>query len=348
MSTKRQSKVDFFCFESQSINESVTTTINIRFSCSSKSVDSVNCRSSCSNFRHLINRRSSCFFESIHSFTFHEFLQLSSSWNVKTSFDKKKNRNHTHIKFHIKSTNNHSKSTSKFSISRLVTFSALSRNLFASFRFVSFSEFVCYNDIQWIRYNDHQKRCFIRFFTFSQSIFSTKMNQLHTAIRKQMTWRKKMKNNNQCKSVKQSIQFVFFTNFCLSVCLSICRQLVNISSQFLQSIRTRRWIKTRKVQIRKIWNNIRSRNRYRFVVFVFVWFWNIDRFIILICKYFRDQNSQQDFHSRDHIFSIFAFLFLFSHLFLYVYRIRFEIFCFNHDQTDIWSIVDEFLRNVDR
>ena len=35
----------------------------------------------------------------------------------------------------------------------------------------------------------------------------------------------------------------------------------------MQSIRTRRLIKTRKIQIRKVWNSIRSRNRYRFVFF---------------------------------------------------------------------------------
>ena len=81
-------------------------------------------------------------------------------------------------------------------------------------------------------------------------------------------WHEKMKNNNQRESVTQSIQFVFFAIFCR-------RQYVNILSidfsfYSLQSIRTRRLIKIRKIQIRKVWNNTRSRNRYRFVVFVFV------------------------------------------------------------------------------
>ena len=95
--------------------------------------------------------------------------------------------------------------------------------------------------------------------------------------------------------------------------------------EYLQSIKTRRLIKTRKIQIRKIWNNIRSRNRYRFVVFVFVWFWNIDRFIILICKYFRDQNFQQDFHFR----RIYLFFF-FSHIFCFrIYFFTFIAFVLN-------------------
>ena len=75
----------------------------------------------------------------------------------------------------------------------------------------------------------------------------------------------------------------------------------------------------------------------------------IDRFIILICRYFRDQNFQQDFHFRFRIYFLFSFShFLFSHLFFHVYCICFEIFNVNHDQTDIWIIVDNFFRNVDR
>ena len=124
--------------------------------------------------------------------------------------------------------------------------------------------------------------------------------------------------------------------------------------EYLQSIRTRRLIRTRKVQIRKVWDNIRSRNRYRFVVFAsvsaFVWFWDIDRFIILICKYSREQNSQQDSHSRSfRTYFLFSFShFLFSHLSFHVYRICFESFCFCHDQIDICVTVNELLRNVDR
>ena len=129
----------------------------------------------------------------------------------------------------------------------------------------------------------------------------------------------------------------------------VCLFVVNTSYlEYLQSIKTRRLIKTRKAQIREIWNNIRSRNRYRLVVFAFAWFWDIDRFIIRICKYLRDQNSQQDSHSRDFIFFVFALLFLLSHLSFHICRIRFETFCFIDDQTDIWVTVNESLRDADR
>ena len=110
-------------------------------------------------------------------------------------------------------------------------------------------------------------------------------------------------------SRNQSSSFFSSTFVDLFVCLFV----INTSYfEYLQSIRTRRLIKTRKVQIREIWINIRSRNRYRFAVFVFVWFWDIDRFIILICRYFRDQNFQQSFHFR----------------FAYIFCFRFRIFCF--------------------
>ena len=88
--------------------------------------------------------------------------------SVETSLDKEKNRSHTHTSNHLSLTN---KSTFKTS----------NKKIWISFRFVNLNESVCYNDIQWIRYNDHQKhmRCFLRFFTSSQSILQTKMNLLH-------------------------------------------------------------------------------------------------------------------------------------------------------------------------
>ena len=90
----------------------------------------------------------------------------------------------------------------------------------------------------------------------------------------------------------------------------------NLLFQNLQSIRTCRLIKTRKAQIREVWDSIRSRNRYRFAAsisaFAFALFWDIDRFIILICKYLRDQDFQQDSHSRRIYLSFF-----FSHIFCF-------------------------------
>ena len=82
----------------------------------------------------------------------------------------------------------------------------------------------------------------------------------------------------------------------------------------------------------------------------------IGRFIILICRYL-SHRSRSRFSTRfstrfsfsPHIF-IFFFLahLLLSNLSLHVYRICFDTFSVNHDQTDIWVIVNEFLRNVDR
>ena len=111
-----------------------------------------------------------------------------------------------------------------------------------------------------------------------------------------------------CYSVKSVRLFHSFLSS------SIRQYFVNrFSVQNLQSIRTRRLIRIRKAQIREVWNSIRSRNRYRLVAFASVRFWDIDRFIILICRYFRDQNSQQNSqqssHSRDSIY------FLSSHFF---------------------------------
>ena len=59
--------------------------------------------------------------------------------------------------------------------------------------------------------------------------------------------------------------------------------------QNLQSIRTRRLMRTRKVQIRGVWDSIRPRNQYRSAAFVFALFWEIGRFVILICRYLPHQ-----------------------------------------------------------
>ena len=114
------------------------------------------------------------------------------------------------------------------------------------------------------------------FYIFAINIFNEN-EFIISQQRYENKWYEKMKNNNQHEFVTQSIQFVFFAIFCR-------RQYVNILSidfllQNLQSIKTRRLIKIRKIQIRKIWNNIRLRNRYRFVVFVFILFCSKNRSI---------------------------------------------------------------------
>ena len=139
-------------------------------------------------------------------------------------------------------------------------------------------------------------------------------------------------------------------NFCVVVNASIFCQSISLS-QSLQSIKTRRLIKTRKIQVRKVWNSIRLRNQYRsaFACSRNRSFYHINLQISLasIRQDFQ-QDFQQDSHSRDFIFSVFALLLLFSHLSLHDYRICFETFNFNHDQSRIYVLINEFLRNVDR
>ena len=81
----------------------------------------------------------------------------------------------------------------------------------------------------------------------------------------------------------------------------------------------------------------------------------IDRFIMLICRYL-SHRSRLKFSTR------FSTRFSFSWFYIFCFRFSFsvfafissrlshllELFCFCHDQTDIWVIVNEFLRNADR
>ena len=222
---------------------------------------------------------------------------------------------------------------------------------YVSFRFVNFNVSARFNDTQWIRYNDHKNACVV-FFDF-----------LHLRNQHQWKWiyyiqryesndmKKKIEKYRFNKFATRSNQFVFFVFVVVNASI-FCQSIFLFDS--LQSIRTRRLIKTRKIQIRKIWNNIRSRNRYRFVVsifvFVFVLFWNIDRFIILICKYFRDQNFQQDFHFR----RIYLFFF-FSHIFCFrIYFFTFIAFVLKFSTSIMFKRIFEsqsmnfFAMSIDR
>ena len=163
------------------------------------------------------------------------------------------NRNHTH--------------TSNFTNQQTIT-QNFKQKIWITFRFVSFlsQRFVRFDDIQWIRYNDHQKACVVLFdfLHFRNHIFNE--NEFITSQQRyENKWHEKMKNNNQCEFVARSNQFVFFAISCQS---SIRQHF----AQNLQSIKTRRLIKIRKIQIREIWNNIRLRNNYRFAVFASILF----------------------------------------------------------------------------
>ena len=139
-----------------------------------------------------------------------------------------------------------------------------------------------------------------------------------------------------------------------------------ISSSFSQSsARRRQWFSVsesaanQNASINKNSKNSNSKNLKQhtlaksisFCCFCFCSAREIDRFFILICKYLSHQFDKilnQNSHSRDFIYFVFALFFLFSHLSFHICRICLETFCFNDDQTDIWITINEFFRNVDR
>ena len=123
-----------------------------------------------------------------------------------------------------------------------------------------------------------------------------------------------------------------------------------LSVQNLQSIRTRRLTKTRKLQIRKIWSNIRLRNQYRFV---FVCSKNRSIFHTNIQMSFavdRNQSSQQNSHSRNlRIYSLSSHFFFCLHI--YVFTSIASVLKLSASTMichDIYVSINEFLRNVDR
>ena len=133
----------------------------------------------------------------------------------------------------------------------------------------------------------------------------------------------------------------------ISVCLSVCRQHVIISIFAVNQ--------DASINKNSKSSNSRSLKQHTLAKSISLCCFfarEIDRFIILICRYLSHQFNKifnQDSHSRGlRIYSALALLFLFSNLSLHVYRICFETFSVNHDQTNIWITVNEFLCNVDR
>ena len=152
-----------------------------------------------------------------------------------------------------------------------------------------------------------QNAC-VRFFTPPQST-PTEVDLLHTAIRKQMAWKAEEQQSMwTCHAVNPARL--------LHRPLPACLPAANTPNpEYLQPIRTRRLIRTRKAQIRGVWNSIRPRNRYRPAASAsapaFALSWEIGRFTILICRYLRDQDPeqgpQQNPHSRRRIYLPFSF-----------------------------------------
>ena len=120
-----------------------------------------------------------------------------------------------------------------------------------------------------------------------------------------------MKNNNQCESVMQSIQLVFFTNLCLFVCLSSTRQYSVAISAVNQNAPINKNSKS---------SNSKNLKQHTFAksislcCFCFCSVREIDRFIILICRYLSHRSkikfsTRFSFSQFSHIFSVFVFAF---------------------------------------
>ena len=126
-----------------------------------------------------------------------------------------------------------------------------------------------------------------------------------------MTWRaEEQESIRVCYTVNSVVFFAV-------VCSSSMRHTLCLKS--LQPIRTRRLIRTRKAQIREVWNSIRSRNQYRSAVFASTLLEiSIDssyKYSDVFCSRSRSrsqQDSQQDSHSRDSRIYILLSLFSFS------------------------------------
>ena len=302
-----------------------------------------------------VNKRFSCFFEPVSPPTSEWPLQYSFSWSVGTPLDKKRNKSYTHIKSSTKSTNNHPKSTTKFSISKSVTSSASPRSLFVSLRqcfsdllaSMASSEFATttneFASMKFLvsRLKRSQNAC-VRFFT---SLQSTSKNEFITySDTGAMTW--KIEKNESINLLSSLNKLVFFAILCHCQCantldLSVLQSAVNQDAPINKNSKS---------------SNSRSLKQHTLAESIslccFCSAREIGRFIILICKYLSHRSKSRfstKFSFSSHI-SIFLRLriFCFSHLSLHVYRICFGISSANHDQANIWVIVDDSLRNADR
>ena len=158
-------------------------------------------------------------------------------------------------------------------------------------------------------------------------------------------WHEKLKITNQliCYLIKQ---IRFFRN-----------RLFVVVNDFLfsnlQSIKIDRLIKISKNSNSKNLKQHTFAKSILFCCFCFCFVLKYRSFHYINLQIFSRSKFSTKFSTRfsfsSHIFIFFLFAhFLFSNLFFHVYRICFEIFCFNFDQIDIWITINEFFRNVDR
>ena len=237
--------------------------------------------------------------------------------NVETSLDKEKNRSHTHIKSSISNKQINTQNIKQKKLWVSLRFVSLD-DLFASMTFSEFatttSDFASMTSNERARTSisvsllqRHQKRMRSIRYIFAVNIIK-RWIFYRQAIRKQWheeksrrTWINESLLHDQISSSSSQL---FVSRRCVNILLY---------SQSLQSIRTRRLIRIRKVQIREVWSNTRLRNQYRSVS---------------ACS--RNRSIR---HTNNQIFSrtrfsfrllwhIFVFVFLSSHVF------RFHIYLF--------------------
>ena len=193
----------------------------------------------------------------------------------------------------------------------------------------------------------HQKHALfssILYISRSQYINERWIYYITAAIREQMTWRVEEHEVNWFAT--QSIQFVFFAVVCsssmrqysvidLSVSKSAVNQNASISKNSKDSNSKSLRQHTSAKSISLCCFCFCSRNRS---------FHHTNNQISSRTRF----STRFSFSTSSHIFFVFALLLLFSHLSLHLFRICSETFNFNHDQSRIYVLVNEFLRNVDR
>ena len=232
----------------------------------------------------------------------------------------------------------HNNFTSNHQINKQ-SFKSSNKNLnYVSFRFVfvstslfvtmTFNEFVT-TISEFVSITSKTHALFSFDFLHFRNQHFRKMNLLHTAIRKQMTWKnEKQQSMWICHAIK-SIRF--FTNFCLFVCR--------------QHVLFRIFAINHDASINKNSKNSNSKNLKQhtfaksisFCCFCFCLILKYRSIHYINLQIFSRSKFSIKFSFRLlwHIYSVFVLVFLFSNLFFHVYRIYVEIFNVNHDQTNI-------------
>ena len=323
------------------------------------------CRSSCSSLRHLVNCRSFCsssqsinqlsiflLFESISrsiidflSVRRHQLIStISSSWSVETSLDKKK----------IEVTHNNLTSTIS---NKQINTQNIKQKIWISLRFASsvsvclststtFSEFATTTSESASMKFYYWRVCYINLSEFAtttskaHALFSSILYifAINTSLEDESITSQQRYESNDMKSERTKVNKnlshsqLSSSSSQISVCSSARRQCVILSISTVNQ----------NAPINKNWKSSNSRNlkqhtSAKSISLCLCFVLRIDRFIILICKYLRDQDSHSRFSFKililviAYIYSRLLAHLLLSHLSLHVYRICSESFSFNND-----------------